>query len=79
MKSLLILCLALVVICFTIATCVGCVCATIDIIRAPKRYKVNASADEVPEDYLNDKKDQAKKDLDKNVPEEDAAPKVVIS
>lgn len=40
-------------LCFTFATCIGVVCATIDIIRSKKRYLVEASADVVPDDYLD--------------------------
>lgn len=39
-------------LCFTFSTCVGVICATIDIIHSKKRYTVEASADVVPDDYL---------------------------
>lgn len=53
MKSLLVLCFCIIVICFTLSTCVGVILATIDIIRNPRRYHVEASVDEIPEDFLD--------------------------
>lgn len=53
MKSLLVLCLCIIVICFTISTCVGVILATIDIIRNPRRYHVESSVEEIPEDFLD--------------------------
>ena len=53
MKSLLVLCLCIIVICFTLSTCVGVILATIDIIRNPRRYHVESSVEEIPEDFLD--------------------------
>lgn len=46
MKGIFILCLLIIVVSFTISTVIGCVMASIDIIRSPKRYRVTASADQ---------------------------------
>lgn len=46
MKGIFILCLLIIVVSFTISTAVGCIMASIDIIRSPKRYRVTASAEE---------------------------------
>lgn len=59
MKDIFVLCVCVLMICFTFATAVGVVCATIDIILSKKRYSVEASADVVPEDYLEDEPVQA--------------------
>lgn len=46
MKGIFILCLLIIVVSFTISTVIGCIMASIDIIRSPKRYRITASADE---------------------------------
>ena len=57
MKSLLVLCFCIIVICFTISTCVGVILATIDILRNPKRFHVESSFEEIPEDFLQPSSD----------------------
>ncbi|MBQ9981759.1 MAG: hypothetical protein IJP18_04245 [Oscillospiraceae bacterium] len=77
MKGIFILCLLIIVISFTISTVIGCVMASIDIIRSPKRYRITASADEErsDEELCNDKTDPTSEAELENVD----VPKRVIS
>lgn len=75
MKGIFILCLLIIVVSFTISTVIGCIMASIDIIRSPKRYRVTASAEEdeerSDEEPLQDNDDSGVENID--------VPKRVIS
>lgn len=77
MKGIFILCLLIIVISFTISTVVGCLMATIDIIRSPKRYRVTASAS-AEEDEERSDEEPSQDDDDSDVENIDV-PKRVIS
>lgn len=76
MKGIFILCLLIIVISFTISTVVGCLMATIDIIRSPKRYRVTASASAEEDEERSD--EEPLQDDDSDVENIDV-PKRVIS
>lgn len=59
MKGIFILCLLIIVISFTISTVIGCIMASIDIIRSPKRYRVTASAEERSDEELSQDDDDS--------------------
>lgn len=73
MKGIFILCLLIIVISFTISTVIGCIMASIDIIRSPKRYRITASADEERSD------EEPSQDDDDSDVENIDVPKRVIS
>lgn len=75
MKGIFILCLLIIVVSFTISTVIGCVMASIDIIRSPKRYRVTASAEE---DEERSDEEPSQDDYDSDVENIDV-PKRVIS
>ena len=53
LKSFLILFLFITFVCFCFCLVCGAVCAVIEIIRDPSRFKVVNSSDQVPEDFLS--------------------------
>lgn len=75
MKGIFILCLLIIVVSFTISTVIGCIMASIDIIRSPKRYRVTASAEE---DEERSDEEPSQDDDDSDVENIDV-PKRVIS
>lgn len=73
MKGIFILCLLIIVVSFTISTVIGCIMASIDIIRSPKRYRVTASAsasasadedEELSDEELSDSTPEAEENVD---------------